>query len=339
MLEFKYTSFLQTKTRMKKDIEFICRLNRDWKPNNVRIKRAGGQTNRNYIVEYKNKKFFVRLPWERRDIVDRKIEAENILALAKTENLKGILSKYSFYIFKGKNILSRGNDFFDLPDGTMMTDYIEGRDINGRDLEKPKIQVALLKALCLFQTSRVRFANVYDVFRDEILKYKKAAKKYPIENLLSKKKLKEIEKIEREAKKEFPLGGRISTHNDLIFENLRLGKNSKVYLLDFEYGGLNIRQGLYYDLGIVLGGNLFQENPIKIKNFEEILKKAQQIYKRRLDKNKIYWGALINVLVMFWWGMVKYFSSVTKEEKTYFKNYVLKRVLGIKFLYKFIEWK
>ena len=151
-------------------------------------------------------------------------------------------------------------------------------------------------------------------------KYRKKAKKYPLCKLIHGKRIKNIEKIEKEAKKQLPLGGKLSTHNDLIFTNLRLGKDGKVYILDFEYAGFNIRNGLYYDLGIILGGNLFYKKPIKIKTFEEILKKAKKIYMRRLDKKKIYSGALVNILVMFWWGLVKYFSSRTREEKRYFKN-------------------
>jgi len=82
-----------------------------------------------------------------------------------------------------------------------------------------------------------------------------------------------------------------------------------------------------------LGGNLFYLKPIKIKTFKEIIKKAKKIYKRDFDKKKLYAGAITNVLVMFWWGIVKYFSC-PKKEKKYFKDYVLKRAKGIESLYK-----
>jgi thiamine kinase-like enzyme len=221
----------------------------------------------------------------------------------------------------------------------MMVEYIEGKDIDGKDLQKPKIQKELLKTLHTFHTSGVKFVNIYDVFRDEVLKYKNKAKRYQIKKLISPTKMKEIENIEKVAKGSFSLGGKVSTHNDLIFENLRLGRNRKIYLLDFEYAGFNIRDGLHYDLGIILGGNLFQKNPIKIEVFEEILKRAKEIYREDLNDYKIYCGALTNILVMFWWGVVKYFSSSTKEENKYFKNYVLKRAQGTEFLYDFINKK
>ena len=323
---------------MTKDIELICRLNKNWRPGNIKVKRAGGQTNRNYIVQCKNKKFFVRLPWERTDIIDRKVEADNILALAKCQKLRGVVPRFFIYVLRKKNILN-SNGKYDFPDGTMMMEYIEGRDIVVRDLEKAKYQKALADSLYKFHASGVKFVNHYDVFRDEVEKYRKKAKKYPLSKLLKKEDVKKIEEIEKKAKEKLPLEGKLSTHNDLIFENLRLGRNGKIYILDFEYAGLNIRNGLHYDLGIIFGGNLFYKNPIKFKNFEQFLEKAKKRYRRKLDDNKIYCGALTNVLVMFWWGAVKYFSCKTGKEKKYFRKYVLDRAKGIKELFEVVNRK
>lgn len=322
---------------MGKDDGLVKKLNKNFRI----IEKAGGQTNRNYIVRdiKDKKKYFVRFSWERSDIVDRKIEAKNILALLRCKKIIGILPHHFIYVLGQKNILNP-KEKYGLPDGAMISEYIKGKDINGMELEKEEVRESLIKSLHLFHTSKIKFAKKYDVFRDEIQKYKKKAKEFQIEKLVSSGRLKEIEKIEREAKENFPLGGEVSTHNDLIFENLRLIKDGRIYLLDFEYAGLNIRQGIYYDLGIIFGGNLFQKNPIKIETFEKILKKADEIYKKNLDREKIYFGALINVLVMFWWGIVKYFSQEAKEEKKYFyakREYVLKRSEGIDFLYNFLN--
>lgn len=325
------------KNTKERDIDLISRLDKNWQPGNIKLKKAGGQTNRNWVVEHKKQKFFVRLPWEFKGIVDRKVEARNVLTLTRCKKLVGVLPKYYLYIFKGKNILSSKKEKFNFLDGIQVLEYIEGKDIDGKDLKKPEIQRALLKTLHTFHTSGVKFVNPYDVFRDEILKYKNKAKKYPLKKILGRKKIERIEKIEKAMKEKLTFGGKLSTHNDLIFENLRLGKDGKVYLLDFEYAGLNIRDGLHYDLGIIFGGNLFQKNPIKPEIFKEILKKAKKIYKKDLDDYKIYCGALTNILVMFWWGVVKYFSSKTKTEKRYFRDYVLKRGKGIEELYHYIK--
>ncbi len=315
-----------------KDIGLIYKLNKEWQPGNIKVQKAGGQTNRNWIVGYKKKKFFVRFPWERTDIVNRKVEGENILAITKCRKLRRVIPAFFLYILNKKNILN-SKEKYDFPDGTMIMEYIEGKDINGKDLENPKIQKALAKALHSFHSSGVKFVNTYDVFRDEVSKYRRKAKKYPVNRLLNIERIKKIEYIEKKAKEKLPLRGKLSTHNDLIFENLRMGRDGKIYILDFEYAGFNIRNGLHYDLGIILGGNLFYSKPIKFRTFEEFLNKAKKKYKTKLDDKKIYYGALTNVLVMFWWGIIKYFSSKTQAERKYFKDYLLKRAKGIEKLF------
>ena len=182
----------------KKDIKQICCLDKNWKLNNIKIKKVGGQTNRNYKVRYKNTDRFVRLVWEAADVVNRETEAKNILALAKCQKLASVLPKYYLYVFQGKNILkSKEKINFNLSDGTMVMEYIEGKDINGKELENSKIQESLLKSLHLFHSSGVKFVNPYDVFRDEILKYRKKAKNYPIGKLINWKIIKDIEEIEK----------------------------------------------------------------------------------------------------------------------------------------------
>lgn len=110
----------------KKDIELIYCLNKNWQPDNIGVKRAGGQTNRNYVAQYKNKKFFVRLSWERSDIVDRRTEGRNIFAFVRNRKVRKILPKYYLYIYQGKNILKpKSKEVFNLPEGTMVTKYIE----------------------------------------------------------------------------------------------------------------------------------------------------------------------------------------------------------------------
>src|SRR3989344_3983272 len=112
---------------MIKYIELIYRLNEDWKPGRIKIKKAGGQTNRNYIVQTGKKRYFVRLPWEA-DVIDRKIEGKNILALSRCQQLREILPKHYIYILDKKNILDpKSRQVFDLPDGTMLAEYIDGK--------------------------------------------------------------------------------------------------------------------------------------------------------------------------------------------------------------------
>lgn len=322
-----------------KDIELICRLDREWRPDAIKIKKAGGQTNRNWIVQSKKKKFFVRLPWGRTDIVNRKIESGNIFALSRNKKLKTILPKYHLFILKGKNILQpKRRQVFNVPDGTMVTEYIPGKIFTPSLFRKKIYQEKLACLFHTFHTSGVRFKNEYNVFRDEIGKYRLAAKKYPTHRLIDERIILNFENLEKEVQRNISfLKTGISTHNDFIFQNFLIGENGKMYLLDFEYAGLNKKGGVFYDFGFLFADNLFRNPPITQELFRNFLKTADKIYQRTLDRKQIYWSAIAATLVMFWWGILRYFSVETKKEKAYFKDYVLKRARGIEFLYKLIQ--
>ena len=327
--------------RIKHDIELLCSLNKNWHKDNIRIKKAGGQTNRNWIVKYKTQKFFIRLPWERADIVNREIEAKNIFALSRNKKVKQILPKYYLYIYRSKNILRpKGGEIFHLPDGTMMTEYIPGRLFTTSLFKKRKYQEKLARMFYTFHTSGVRFVNQYNVFRDEIKKYRLAAKKYPIRQLIKRGTILKLEEIEKIAKQIPPfLKKGVSTHNDFIFQNFLIGKNNRIYLLDFEYAGLNQKGGILYDFGFLLADNLFRKPSINQELFENFLRVTNQIYKQPLERKQIYWLAVAATLVMFWWGLLRYFSVKNQKEKKYFKNYVLERANGIQYLYNLIDKK
>ncbi len=322
-----------------KDIELICRLNKDWRPDNIKIKKTGGQTNRNWIVQYKNKKFFVRLPWERADVVDREVEAKNIFTLSRNKKLKEILPKYYIYIFRKRNIIQPKNkEIFDLSNGTMMTEYIQG-ELFAKSLFKKRIyQEKLARMFHTFHISGVRFKNEYNVFRDEIRKYRSAAKNYPIGQLINLKTILIFENIEKETQRKIhSLKKGVSTHNDFLFQNFLVGKNGKIYLLDFEYSGLNKKGGILYDFGFLFADNLFRPPTINQELFEKFLKVADKIYKQHLGRKQIHWSAIAATFVMFWWGLVRYFSVDTQRGKKYFKNYILKRARGIEFLYEIVS--
>jgi len=323
----------------KKDIELIYRLNKDWQPGNIKLKKAGGQTNRNWIVQYKDKKFFVRLPWERADVVDRAIEAKNIFALSRNKKIRKILPKYYLYIYRGKNILQpRSKEVLDVPEGTMVTEYIPGRLFTTFLFRKKEYQEKLAEMFYIFHTSGVRFVNKYNVFRDEIEKYRLTAKKYPISQLINPRVIRRLENIEKEAERAIPFSKKgISTHNDFIFQNFLVRKNGKIYLSDFEYAGLNEKGGILYDYGFLFADNLFRKPAINQELFEKFLAVVDKIYKKPLNRNQIYWSAIAATLVMFWWGLIRYFSVGTKIEKNYFKDYSLKRARGVEFLYNIVS--
>jgi thiamine kinase-like enzyme len=307
-----------------RDQDLLYRLGKEWSAKTVRIKKAGGQTN--YIVEHKGKKFFVRLPWENQ-VVDRNIEGENILALKKNKKLASILPAYYLYIVEKKNILTpKSRDVFDVPDGTMITEYIEGTEFSFKMFLNKRYQEMLANMLYAFHTSGVRFVNDYDVFRNEIAPYRVVAQKNDLSAVTDQKTISAFGKFEKEAKKKLrPVQKGVSTHNDFIFQNFLVGKHKKAYLLDFEYAGLNKRGGIYYDFGFLFADNLFRKPRMSKDIFEDFLAVADSVYGRILDREQIYAAASAVVIMQFWWGILRYSNVSSKKERQYFLRYTKKR--------------
>lgn len=320
------------------DHKLIYRLHTGWNSKTIKIKKAGGQTNRNYIVASQGKKFFVRLPWEH-SAINRAIEGENILRLSRNKKLKNILPRYYLYIVKKKNILDPKNkEVFNVPDGTMLVEYIEGKEFTPGLLFKKRSKEALVKMFHAFHASGLKLINSYDVFRNEIEKYRLAAEKLPVQNLLDANTIQKLKEIELVTKEKFSLSRhRISTHNDFLLQNFLLGKNGKMYLLDFEYAGLNQRGGFYYDFSFLFADSLFRKPAITRGMFEKLLRTADKIYKQKLNREQMYYGALAAMLVMVWWGLLRYFSVQTNKEKKYFKEYIQKRSKGLLDLYETLK--
>lgn len=316
-----------------KDKKLIRSLFKELSLEALQIKKATGQTNRNYIVSFKDNKFFVRLPWEN-DILNRAVEGENILRLLLNSKLKAILPKYCLYILKKKNILDpKDKKIFDVPDGTMITEYIKGREFNVNLLQQRKMRKSLAETFQTFHSSGVRLVNAYDVFRDEIEKYRTEAVKFPITKIVDHTVIEKMRQIENIAQIKLPLSKKeVSTHNDFLFQNFIVGKK-KIYMLDFEYAGLNQRGGFYYDFSFLYADNLFRKPRMTKEMFETLLQTADEVYKHKLNRKQIYYGVLVAMLVMVWWGLLRYFNVKTKKEKAYFRDYVQERAKGLLELY------
>lgn len=320
-----------------RDKEFIYSLFKGLNPKALRLTKATGQTNRNFIVAFKENKFFVRLPWEN-NVLNRTVEGENILRLLQNSKLKSILPKYYLYILKGKNILdSKDKKVFAVPDGTMVIEYIEGKEFTLNLLQQEIMRKALTKTFQTFHSSGVRLVNTYDVFRDEIEKYRIEATQFPITKIVDYAVIEKIKQIEHIAQIKLPFSKkRVSTHNDFLFQNFIIGKK-KIYMLDFEYAGFNRRGGFYYDFSFLFADNLFRKPPMTKEMFETLLQTADKVYKHKLDRKQIYYGALAAMLVMVWWGLLRYFNVKTKKEKNYFKDYIQKRSQGLLDLYNSLK--
>lgn len=310
------------------DTKLLYRLAQSLRLGSFSFQRAGGQTNRNYIVSSHGRKFFVRLPWE--GVLDRRTEGSNILALSRNKKLKPILPQYYVYILHKKNILDpKDRKVFNVPDGTMVTEYLDGREFTFQDFLKTRYQQLLAKMFCTFHTSGTRFLNSYDVFQDEVRKYRKKTRNSWWEGFFDEKTKEQLLFFEKEAEKKLPSFKKgTPTHNDFLFQNIIVGKDKKLYLLDFEYAGMNKKGGILYDFGFFFADNLFRKPPMTKKLFEGFLDIVDQVYKKKLNRQQIYWAAVTALLVQVWWGILRYFNVFSKE-KPYFQDYVERRIKGV----------
>ena len=295
------------------------------------IKKAGGQTNRNYaVVTEKGGKFFVRLPWERGDVVDRTVEGKNIKAIFSNKRTASLSPRVFAYVLGTRNILnSKDKVRYQVPDGTMVSEYIEGREFAPLDFQKSRYQDALANLLRRFHASGIHFVNPYNVFRAEVRKYRAKALRHPWKQLLDDTTAAQLKAIERKAEQHLRAYERgVSTHNDVIFQNILVAKNGNLYLLDFEYAGLNTKGGIFYDLGYVLRDSFFNPPRMSVQMFEQFLLRADKAYRRHLDREQIYWSVVAALLVGIWWGVLRYFS-VSQKERAYFCRYVQRGVRGV----------
>lgn len=183
----------------------------------VEIKILGGMTNRNYLVSLENKKYVLRhsgLGTE--GMLNRKNEARNSEAIREL----GIDVNQIYY---NEN------------SGDKISVYIE--DVETLDSETSKFNFDLIvNILKKLHNSKIIFGNRFDVFK-EINKYEKLAYEakatfYKEYEVVKKK----VKKLENQLES---LGiSLLPCHNDTVPENF-LKKNRKLYLIDWEYSGMN----------------------------------------------------------------------------------------------------
>lgn len=257
--------------------------------------RLGGMTNINYRIEINNKEYVLRFPGlGTNNFISRKHEYENML-LIKDLNIIPIL----FY--------------YNIEKGIKITNYIN-HSITFSTLsflEKENL-LASIDICKKIHCSKIISKNVFDI-PIEIQKYKiqikKNTNKLPEEyyHIWSQiYKLSEtLEKMNKGSKKIF-------CHNDLIPENFIKNDNGILYLLDWEYSGLN---DPIADLAsLFLETNITDEYVrIAIDSYFE----GKQINDLIFEKIKIY-----KILIDFMWYL---WTVLMESYGTYFGQYGISR--------------
>lgn len=180
------------------------------------IKTVGGMTNNNYIVETDKKKYIFKFFGKGTEkLINREIEKQN-LPIVKEIGLD--VENYSF----------------DTNEGIQINEYID----EAKTFDKQTIKEKLLEISNILRKvhlSKGKFNSKFDIFK-EIEKY---------ENLIEKKiDFPYYEKIRNKTlqlKKDLNYLGieEKNCHMDLVPENFIEDKNGKIYLIDWEYCGIN----------------------------------------------------------------------------------------------------
>lgn len=253
------------------------------------IKTIGGMTNKNFLVTINSQKYVFRSPGVGSDkLINRENEFKNI------NKISHLSIDSELFFFNTKN-------------GIKISKYIENSITLSPMTVKENFSL-IAKTLKLLHTDKNFFENEFDIFK-EIDSYEKKINGnienfYP-EYLKTKNK---ILKIQEKLENDNIL--KVNCHNDTVAENF-IKANNKIYLIDWEYSGLNEAEWdlAAFSLESSLSNsdeqiflNYYYENNITEKNKEKIL-----IYKILQD---FLWSL---------WTIVKF------ENGVYFGEYGINR--------------
>lgn len=184
------------------------------------ITQIGGLSNKNFKVELGEDKYVLRVPGiGSSGMVDRSSEEENSI---KAANL-GVNPSVSYFNSKT---------------GIKLVDFIKGAEtLNPGTIQRSTNLRQIAQILKTLHHSQVRFNNDFNVFR-EILNYEK---------LLEQAHGKMYEGYEDLRPKVFALENLLNDygidlkpcHNDMVAENFVKSESGKIYLIDWEYSGMN----------------------------------------------------------------------------------------------------
>ena len=201
-------------------IDYLQQIFPEAAPTDFSIDRVGGMSNFNYKVLFGNKSYVLRIPGNG---ADGMVEREN-------EELNSMLAQ--------KMGIHPTIEYFNRKTGIKLVDYIE----NAETLNPTSIQEAsnLKQIAAIYRTlhnSRVRERNDFNIFH-EIDKYN---------FLMEKSGAKMYENNRGGDSRVIALEHRLNQmgvdlkpcHNDGVPENFIKDVNGKIYLIDWEYSGMN----------------------------------------------------------------------------------------------------
>lgn len=181
---------------------------------------CGGMTNKNYKVTIDGKLYILRVPGAgTEEMIDRKIEKEN--------------AELGYKIGIDAKIL-----YFDAETGIKISEYIKDAEtLTPMAAKKESNMKAVTDILRTLHNSDIRFNNRFDIL-GKIKTYEDLIKKYDGENFGDYDETRENVMKVYKALEDMKLED-MPCHNDTVPENFIKGSNDKMYLIDWEYSGMN----------------------------------------------------------------------------------------------------
>lgn len=200
-------------------IDLLQQIFAEAKPSDFVINRVGGMSNFNYKVQYREKSYVLRIPGNGAEgMVERENEELNSM-LAQTMGIHPTI------------------EYFNRKTGVKLVDYIENAEtLNSISIQNKDNLQQIATIYRTLHNSRVRERNDFNIFH-EIDKYnflmeKTGAKMYDgnggyIQVIALEHRLNQM-------------GVELKPcHNDGVPENFIKDANEKIYLIDWEYSGMN----------------------------------------------------------------------------------------------------
>ena len=200
-------------------IDYLLQIFAEAKPSDFVINRVGGMSNFNYKVQYREKSYVLRIPGNGAEgMVERENEELNSM-LAQTMGIHPTI------------------EYFNRKTGVKLVDYIENAEtLNSISIQNKDNLQQIATIYRTLHNSRVRERNDFNIFH-EIDKYNFLMEKTGATMYDGNGGYIQVIALEHRLNQ---MGVELKPcHNDGVPENFIKDANGKIYLIDWEYSGMN----------------------------------------------------------------------------------------------------
>lgn len=233
----------------------------------LHVERLGGLTNRTYKVTMENgKSYVVRLPGEGTEELINRADEKNSTELACEIGIDAQM------LYFGE-------------DGIKVTHYVEGaKTLSAKELRQRDIVVMVAQVLRMLHSSGKNTNVPFEVF-DMAMSYEKIIKSNNVilyeDYAQIKEKVMQVKAyVDRKGKAEL-----VPCHNDPLCENWVLSSRKQLFLIDWEYAGMNDRM---WDLADVSIEAEYSSEQDELLLKEYLGYNPDQDEKEHFQANKIY---------------------------------------------------